>query len=275
MIKEIKKEIKLLRELRILSKKGIEKEEKIIPKFLLTLYSLLCFIMFYLLYLDKFFESDIGSTLLGIAIGLLSSLLLTVIAYPCVIFMNLVYKLKVTGNHSSSIIDKFKQLQTTLFISNKKAKKYIEKIDNLKPSTKEILGSYPINEMGNENLERLVYEKFVKSEIATKDLIINLSSYCKQIQESNLKNKNKCLDILLKRTLSSLDYETFNNYKEKIINVIDTYFNEYDQQNHLKEMMNIKNEFNNDIIKNNIKQYKMDLLNESIEIEKNNVLKSI
>ena len=82
----------------------------------------------------------------------------------------------------------------------------------------------------------------------------------------------------MKRFLNNLNYEYFNKNKKEIISCIECYFDEYEQQKYFKELKKIKEEFDNEIIKNNISKYKEDLLKEKntpkIKSE-NKILKSI
>lgn len=82
----------------------------------------------------------------------------------------------------------------------------------------------------------------------------------------------------MKRFLKDLNYESFNKNKKEIIKCIENYFNEYEQQKYLKELKQIKEEFDDEIIKNNISKYKEDLLRENHDKEiksENKILKSI
>jgi hypothetical protein len=192
--------------------------------------------------------------------------------------LNKLYKLKNCKKYSTIIKTLIPELSSFVFIKKYKIAKYENIINKLDNELMELINNYNIKNMNNKELITLLLNKQLESN-SIEYLIINLNTYFKYIKNTKditTHSKEIFYSVFLNKILTNLDYKIFNKYKVEIINTIELNFNEYQQIEYFEKLNSIKEEFDSNIIKENINAYKKNLLNDNkILNNKNKLLKII
>lgn len=90
------------------------------------------------------------------------------------------------------------------------------------------------------------------------------------------KHKKNFYSLLLHYIFKNINYEYFNKNKILLVEIIETNFNNYEQQNFFEKLQSIRAKMDNTIVNENIIKYKKEILKEQDEkksISKNILLK--
>lgn len=277
MIDTINKDIFLLRKFKKLSKKSKKTEDK--KENLFALISFLTLSISSISIIIPQAKESLGNIEL-IAVSLLLlffSGLLSFFLNGVSISINYLYKRKYVKKIPFYIKREVYYLKDKIFISGKKIKKINKNIEEMSPIAHDIFKRKYINELSDESIKKIVIDSTINN-LSNEKLYSNLTYYFEEIKKVKSKYQSYAYSALMKRFLNNLNYEYFNKNKKEIISCIENYFNEYEQQKYFKELKQIKEEFDDEIIKNNISKYKEDLLRENHDKEiksENKILKSI
>ncbi len=273
MIDKINKDIFLLKKFKRLSKKSKRTELKFLKLFQLISLPIITIISFSITLLTI----ELNYIALTIVSLLLISVISSLFLYKILLFINYLYNAEYLKKVPFYISYEVYYLSERIFISGKKIKKINKNIEEMTPVAHNLFERKTINQLSDEDINKLVIDLTIDT-LSNEDLYSNLTYYFEEIKTLKLKYENHAYNSLMKRFLKDLNYENFNKNKKEIIKCIEDYFNEYEQQKYLKELKQIKEEFDNEIIKNNINKYKEDLLREKNTHEiksENKILKSI
>lgn len=275
MIDKINKDIFLLRKFKKLSRKSKKADEQTQNLFWTIIFPIIAIssILIAILNINSYFIALIIIS----SILLLFSALLTFSLYGVSTLVNYLYKINYVKKIPLYIKKEVYYFTGKIFISSEKIKKINKNIEEMSPIANELLKTKYINKLSDEKIKILVIDSAINN-LSNEDLYSNLTYYFEEIKKLKSKYQGYTYSCLMKRFLNNLNYEYFNKNKKEIISCIECYFDEYEQQKYFKELKKIKEEFDNEIIKNNISKYKEDLLREKNTHEiksENKILKSI
>lgn len=277
MIDKINKDIFLLRKFKKLSKKSKKTDEKIYNLFKLIIFPIIAISLILIAIPSLGLNLNLIELLVISLFSFFFSVISTLFLYGISTLANYLHKIIYVKKIPFYIKREVYYLTAKIFISGKKIKKMNKDIEEMSPIAHDLFKRKYINELSDESIKTLVIDSVIKN-ISKEDLYSNLNYYFEEIKKVKSKYQDYAYSALMKRFLNNLNYEYFNENKIEIIRCIECYFNEYDQQKYFKELKKVKEEFDDEIIKNNISKYKEDLLREKNTPEiksENKILKSI
>ena len=276
MINQINKEIHLLRKIKKIAKNSLKVEDQLLTRAMSVFAPLLSTGLVSTLIYTKQPEDPWGAILFASVLLILFSLLISAALSGLVCFVNYLYKYTSIKNYPNYLKKEIKELSAYTFVKNEKIKKITSNVEQLNKYSHKLIEYKYLRNLSNEEIKKSVIKSIIQEDLSNEKLYSNLTGYFEEIKKSKLECKSYAYELLIIKILNNLDYEIFNNNKHEIIKCIDIYFNEYEQQKYLKKLKEIQEEFDSDVIKDNINKYKMDLLKENREIQiENKVLKSI